>query len=62
MRRSRKDNHREPFGTILDPELRDQLRHLKIDQKKEMYELVEEAVRDLLLKYGDRAKKKRINK
>lgn len=56
-----KDNpseSRKNYGVRLDQALMRELSHLAVDEDRWVNELIEEAVRDLLKKYRDRAKGK----
>ena len=58
MARPRSTKTRKQYGLRLDLHLMRELEHLTVDQQRFLNELVEEAVRDLLKKYRDKAKGK----
>ena len=45
------------FATRIDADVLKKLKHLSVDAEKSVYELVEEAIRELLKKYEKKAKK-----
>lgn len=45
------------FSTRIDEQLIKQLKHLAVDTGKKVFELLEEAIRDLIIKYQTNAKK-----
>ena len=58
MARPRSTKQRKQFGLRLDPQLMRELKHLSVDEQKQLNELAEEAFRDLLKKYREKAKGK----
>jgi hypothetical protein len=58
MARPRSLKQRQQFGLRLDPQLMREIKHLSVDEQKQLNELTEEALRDLLKKYREKAKGK----
>ncbi len=54
MARPRSLKQRQQFGLRLDPQLMRELKHLSVDEQKQLNELTEEALRDLLKKYREK--------
>lgn len=52
----KKDKPRKTYALSLNRELMLQIQHLALDQDVYINELMEEAAKDLLKKYGDRRK------
>jgi hypothetical protein len=55
MTEKKKPAMREVFSTRVDPELIKQLKHLAVDEKKAINELLEEAIRMLLVDRGNKS-------
>ena len=49
---NRKKKNRKMFATPLDQDLLKALKHLAVEQNRRLNDLLEEAMRDLLRKYG----------
>jgi hypothetical protein len=49
-------NRRKVFGLSLDRQLMLDVQHLALDQDRYVNDMIEEAARDLLKKYGEKAK------
>ena len=47
-----KKKNRKMFATPLDQDLLKELKHLAVEQNRRLNDLLEEAMRDLLRKYG----------
>jgi len=45
------------FATRIDADVLKKLKHLSVDAEKSVYELVEQAIQDLLKKYEKKVKK-----
>lgn len=60
MPRPSSDETRRQFGLRLDEELMTALKHLAVDERTSMNQLVEEAIRDLLRKKGRRIPRARL--
>ena len=58
MARPRSPKQRQQYGLRLDPQLMREIKHLSVDEQKQLNELAEEALRDLLKKYREKAKGK----
>ena len=58
MARPRSPKQRKQYGLRLDPQLMREIEHLSVDEQKWLNELTEEALRDLLKKYREKAKGK----
>ena len=58
MARPRSLKQRQQFGLRLDPQLMREIKHLAVDEQKQLNELAEEALRDLLKKYREKTKGK----
>ena len=56
MAKSTKDPERKLFGVRMDRAIMVQLQHLATDHDKYVNELLEEAAKDLLRKYREKAK------
>ena len=50
--------HLKIFSTRIDPKLKKALKHLSVDTEKSITDLTDEAIKDLLKKYG----KQMVNK
>ncbi len=49
---------RRQYGLRLDPQLMREVAHISVDEDKQLNELVEEGLRDLVKKYRDKGKGK----
>ena len=58
MARPRSPKQRKQYGLRLDASLMREIEHLSVDEQKWLNELTEEALRDLLKKYREKAKGK----
>ena len=58
MARPRSPKQRKQYGLRLDALLMREIEHLSVDEQKWLNELTEEALRDLLKKYREKAKGK----
>ena len=58
MARPRSPKQRKQYGLRLDAQLMREIEHLSVDEQKWLNELTEEALRDLLKKYREKAKGK----
>ena len=58
MARPRSPKQRKQYGLRLDVHLMREVEHLAVDERKWLNELTEEALRDLVKKYRDKAKGK----
>ena len=58
MARPRATKLRRQYGLRLDPQLMREVAHISVDEDKQLNELVEEALRDLVKKYRDKGKGK----
>ena len=58
MARPRLSKERKQYGLRLDAQLMRELEHLAVDTQRWLNDLTEEAIRDLLKKYRDKAKSK----
>ena len=58
MARPRSTKQRKQYGLRLDLHLMRELEHLTVDERRFLNEMVEEAIRDLLKKYREKAKGK----
>jgi hypothetical protein len=56
MPRPRSEKVRRQYGFRVDPHLMKDLEFLSVDQERYMNELLEEAIKDLLKKYKEKAK------
>lgn len=57
MEKEQKITKRKTYGLNLDRKLMSSIQHLGVDEDKYANELLEEAIRDLLKKYRDKAKR-----
>ena len=51
-RRKADDKERVPFGTRLEPQLLRELKRVAFDEERELYLVVEEAIRQYLIRKG----------
>ena len=47
---------RKPYGLSLDPDLMKEVRHLAVDEDRNVNDLLEEAMKDLLKKFKKKGK------
>jgi hypothetical protein len=52
----REKGKRKPYGLSLDPDLMKEVRHLAVDEDRNVNDLLEEAMKDLLKKYKKKGK------
>ncbi len=57
--RDKQKGKRKPYGLSLDTDLMKELRHLAVDEDRNVNDVLEEAMRDLLVKYQKKGPPKR---